>query len=88
MSDGGKRVTIADSNGNLVTLYLEYDGIIQAVNGNEINVQVERGGEKTLTIPNEVVIEDEDNVGLNRGVEIEWIVNSDGQIESVELERD
>lgn len=88
LSDGGKRVTITDSNGRLVTLYLEYDGIIQAVNGDEVTVQVERGGEQTLTIPSEVVIEDEDHVGLNKGVEIEWVVNSNGQIESVELEKD
>lgn len=88
LSDGGKRVTITDSNGRLVTLYLEYDGIIQAVNGDEVTVQVERGGEQTLTIPSEAIIEDEDHVGLNRDVEIEWVVNSNGQIESVELEQD
>lgn len=86
LTDGGKRVIITDANGGLVTLYLEYEGSIQAVQGDEVTVQVEQGGEQTLTIPSEVIIEDEEYVGLNKGVEIEWVVNSDGQIESVELE--
>ncbi|GGH15135.1 hypothetical protein [Paenibacillus segetis] len=86
LTDGGKRVTITDPKGEIVLRQLEYDGIIQAVNGNQVTVQVEHGGQQTLTIPSHIVIEDEDNLGLNKGVEIEWTVDTDGQIQSVELD--
>ncbi|WP_438349670.1 hypothetical protein ACP8HI_03060 [Paenibacillus sp. FA6] len=86
LSDGGKRMTITDSNHGIVMRHLEYDGVILAVKGNEVTVQVERGGQQTLTIPNDIVIDDEDKLGLNKGVEIEWEVDTDGQILSVELD--
>ena len=86
LTDGGKRVTITDPNQTIVLQQIEYEGIITAVNGDQVTVQVEGGGEQTLTIPSNVVIEDEDKLGLNKGVEIDWTVNAEGQIESVELE--
>jgi ABC-type Fe3+-hydroxamate transport system substrate-binding protein len=86
LSDGGKLVTISNSNGEPVIQNLEYDGIIKTVDGNTVNVELEKGKEKTLTIPDDVVIEDEDNLGLKSGVEIEWVYNSEGKIESVELD--
>ncbi|MEK4037126.1 hypothetical protein NYE44_04275 [Paenibacillus sp. FSL L8-0493] len=86
LSDGGKRVTITDQNQKNVLQQIEYDGRITAVKDKQITVQVEGGKEQTLTIPDHIVIEDEDKLGLNNGVEIEWTVNADGQIESVELD--
>lgn len=86
LTDGGKRVTITDSSQNIVLQQIEYDGRITAANGKQVTVKVEGGTEQTITIPDQVVIEDEDNLGLNKGVEIEWTVNANGQIESVELE--
>ncbi|MNO75733.1 hypothetical protein D3C76_667900 [compost metagenome] len=86
LSDCGKRTTITDLNGDIVTLNIEYDGHIMSVNGKHVTVHVERGGEQILTIPDQVVIEDEDNLGLKPNVEIEWVVDRDGQIESVELD--
>lgn len=86
LTDGGKRITITDSNNEIVMQHLEYEGMILTVNGNEVTVQVEDGGQQTLNIPNKVVIEDDEKLGLNKGVEIEWEVNTDGQIQSVELD--
>ncbi|MEK5413990.1 hypothetical protein BSK49_15530 [Paenibacillus odorifer] len=86
LTDGGKQVTITDSNQKIVLQQIEYDGRITAVKGKQVTVQVEGGKEQTLTIPDHIVIEDEDKLGLNNGVEIEWTVNADGQIESVELD--
>ncbi|WP_144025004.1 hypothetical protein [Paenibacillus odorifer] len=86
LTDGGKRVTITDPNHKIVLQQIEYDGRITAVKGKQVTVQVEGGKEQTLTIPDHIVIEDEDKLGLNNGVEIEWTVNADGQIESVELD--
>lgn len=86
LTDGGKRVTITNPNQTIVLQQIEYDGIIKEVNGDQVTVKVEGGGEQTLTIPKHVVLDDDDNVGLNKGVEIEWTVNADGQIESVELD--
>ncbi|WP_340011937.1 hypothetical protein MHI32_04160 [Paenibacillus sp. FSL H7-0690] len=86
LTDGGKRVTITDPNQKIVLQQIEYDGRITAVKGKQVTVQVEGGKEQTLTIPDHIVIEDEDKLGLNNGVEIEWTVNADGQIESVELD--
>lgn len=86
LTDGGKRITITDASDKIVLRNLEYEGIITEATGNQVTVQVKNGGQQTLTIPSQVVIEDEDNLGLNKGVEIEWTLNTDGQIESVELE--
>lgn len=86
LTDGGKRKTITDPNGNTIMKYIEYEGIILKANGNKVEVQVKQGGTQTLSIPKEVVIEDEDKLGLKQGVEIEWEVNTDGQIQSVELD--
>ncbi|MHA0857441.1 hypothetical protein [Paenibacillus sp. CMAA1364] len=86
LSDGGKHVTITDPNGEVVIQKIEYDGVIQSVQGNQVTVKVDQGGQQTITIPNNIVIDDEDNFGLNKGVEIEWEVDTDGQILSVELD--
>ncbi|MNO40664.1 hypothetical protein D3C76_308190 [compost metagenome] len=86
LSDGGKRVTITDPNQKVVLQQIEYEGRITAANGKQVTVKVEGGAEQTITIPDHVVIEDEDKLGLNKGIEIEWTVNAEGQIESVELD--
>ncbi|MEK4291673.1 hypothetical protein [Paenibacillus sp. FSL R5-0914] len=86
LTDGGKRVTITDPSQKIVLQQIEYDGKITTSNGKQVTVKVEGGGEQTLTIPDHVVIEDEDKLGLMPGVDIEWTVNAEGQIESVELE--
>ncbi len=86
LTDGGKLKTIRDSNNNIIEQYIEYEGIIMKVNGNKVEVQVKHGENRTLNIPDEIVIEDEDGVGLKQGIEIEWEVNMDGSIQSVELE--
>ena len=86
LSDGGKRITITDLNRKVIMRQLEYEGVILEVAGDEVTVQVERGGQQTLTIPSDVVIDDEDKLGLNKGVEIEWEVDTDGEIISVELD--
>lgn len=86
LTDGGKRVTITDPSQKIVLQQIEYDGKITTSNGKQVTVKVEGGGEQTLTIPEHVVIEDEDKLGLMPGVDIEWTVNAEGQIESVELE--
>ncbi|OAB37196.1 hypothetical protein PMSM_03710 [Paenibacillus macquariensis subsp. macquariensis] len=86
LSDGGKRITITDPNGGVVMKHIEYEGVILSVNGKKVDVQVEHGGKQTLTIPNEIVIEDDENLGLVKGVEIEWDVDTEGKIQSVELE--
>lgn len=86
LTDGGKRVTITDPSQKIVLHQIEYDGRITAANGKQVTVKVEGGGEQTITIPDHVVIEDEDKLGLKTGVEIEWTVNAEGQIESVELD--
>ncbi|MNV78729.1 hypothetical protein D3C71_1722370 [compost metagenome] len=65
---------------------IEYDGRITTSKGKQVTVKVEGGGEQSITIPDHVVIEDEDKLGLMPGVDIEWTVNAEGQIESVELE--
>lgn len=86
LTDGGKRVTITDPSQKIVLQQIEYEGKITTSNGKQVTVKVEGGGEQTLTIPDHVVIEDEDKLGLMPGVDIEWTVNAEGQIESVELE--
>lgn len=86
LTDGGKRITITDASDKIVLRNLEYEGLITEATGNKVTVQVKNGGQQTLNIPSQIVIEDEDNLGLNKGVEIEWTLNTDGQIESVELE--
>ncbi|WP_339244938.1 hypothetical protein [Paenibacillus sp. FSL F4-0243] len=86
LTDGGKRVTITDATQKIVLQQIEYDGKITTSNGKQVTVKVEGGGEQSITIPDHVVIEDEDMLGLMPGVDIEWTVNAEGQIESVELE--
>ncbi|AIQ22096.1 hypothetical protein H70737_04025 [Paenibacillus sp. FSL H7-0737] len=86
LTDGGKRVTITDATQKIVLQQIEYDGKITTANGKQVTVRVEGGGEQSITIPDHVVIEDEDMLGLMPGVDIEWTVNAEGQIESVELE--
>ncbi|MUG46701.1 hypothetical protein [Paenibacillus woosongensis] len=86
LTDGGKRIMITDPSGGLVLLNLEYEGIIQEVSGRKVTVQLEHGGQRTITIPDNMTIEDDDNLGLNKGVEIEWTVDADGNIQSVELD--
>jgi PBP1b-binding outer membrane lipoprotein LpoB len=86
LTDGGKLVTITDPNQKIVLQQIEYEGRITAANGKQVTVNVEGGAEQTITIPDHVVIEDEDKLGLNKGIEIEWTVNAEGQIESVELD--
>ncbi|WP_440961415.1 hypothetical protein ACN6KS_04050 [Paenibacillus nitricinens] len=86
LTDGGKRVTITDPSQKIVLQQIEYEGKITTSNGRQVTVKVEGGGEQTLAIPDHVVIEDEDKLGLMPGVDIEWTVNAEGQIESVELE--
>lgn len=86
LTDGGKRVTITNASGEVVVYKLEYEGRILAVNGAEVTVQVDQGEEKTITIPEQIIVEDDDQLGLNPGVEIEWEVDADGNIQSVELE--
>ncbi|GAB6989247.1 hypothetical protein [Paenibacillus pini] len=86
LTDGGELKTITDPNGNISRKYIEYEGIILKANGNTVDVQVEHGGKQTITIPKDVTIEDKDKVGLKQGIEIEWEVNMDGQIQNVELD--
>lgn len=86
LTDGGKLITISDPNGEIVMENIEYDGVIKSVNGDKIIVQVEQGQEKTIVIPSEIIIEDEDNLGMKSGVQIEWVINAEGHIESVELD--
>ncbi|GAA0137439.1 hypothetical protein YSY43_42800 [Paenibacillus sp. YSY-4.3] len=86
LTDGGKRVTITDASGGLVLLNLEYEGTILGASGRVVTVQLDHGGQQTITIPDNLTIEDDDNLGLNKGVEIEWAVDADGNIQSVELD--
>jgi len=86
LTDGGKRITITDPNGGVVMKHIEYEGVILSVNGKKVDVQVEHGGQQTITIPSEIVVEDDENLGLVKGVEIEWDVDTEGKIQSVELE--
>ncbi|MEK5478012.1 hypothetical protein NYE70_13890 [Paenibacillus sp. FSL R5-0407] len=86
LTDGGKRVKITDANGGIVVLNLEYEGTILKADGKKVTVQVDQGEQKTITIPDTIVIEDDDHLGLNKGVEIEWNVDADGNIQSVELD--
>lgn len=86
LTDGGKLITISDPNGEIVMENIEYDGVIKSVNGDKIIVQVEKGQEQTIVIPSEIIVEDEDNLGIKSGVQIEWVINAEGHIESVELD--
>ncbi|WHY20189.1 hypothetical protein QNH28_03975 [Paenibacillus sp. G2S3] len=86
LTDGGKRVTITDATQKIVLQQIEYDGRITTSKGKQVTIKVEGGGEQSITIPDHLVIEDEDKLGLMPGVDIEWTVNAEGQIESVELE--
>lgn len=84
--DGGERITISDSTGKVKAIFAEYDGVITSVNGMVITVKVEHDGERTITIPKDAYIDDEEGLGLKVGNEIEWTVNDKGVIEKVEIE--
>lgn len=88
LSDGGKRVTLTAPDGTRSVRYIEYDGVITAVNNKTLSIRVDHGADKTITIPEHATIDDEDAVGFNVGVEIEWTIDDAGQIESIELDRD
>lgn len=86
LKDGGKRVTITDPNGKATVRKVEYEGIVSAVNGSQVTVQLDRGGEKTLDVPNHIAVDDETGQGFKAGREIEWDVDQDGAILKIELE--
>ena len=86
LSDGGKRVTIGKNNGRVFVYYIEYEGVITAVNDRQVTVQLKSGQTKQITIPEQVVIEDDDQLGLRPGVKIEWEIDRNGDIISVELD--
>lgn len=86
LTDGGKLKTITDANQKIVTREIEYEGIIIAVNGQKVTVQVEEGVQKTITITETADLKDKANLGLKPGVEIEWEIEMNGKIVSVELE--
>lgn len=88
LSDGGERITLTAPDGSRSVRFIEYEGVITAVNDRTLTIQVKRGTEKTITVPEQTVIDDEDAVGFHTGVEIDWTVNNEGQIESIELDRD
>jgi len=86
LSDGGKRVTIGKNNGRVFVYYIEYEGVISEVSGRQVTVQFKGGQTKQLNIPEQVVIEDDDQLGLKPGVNIEWEIDRNGEIISAELE--
>ncbi|MFD2115237.1 hypothetical protein ACFSTH_05380 [Paenibacillus yanchengensis] len=86
LSDGGKRVMITRNNGTVIVYYIEYEGLITAVNGRQVTVQVKYGPPQTITIPDQIIIEDDDQLGLKPGVQIEWEIDRFGQLISVELD--
>lgn len=88
LSDGGKRITVSAPDGTRTVQFIEYEGVITAVNDKTLTIKVEQGTEKTITIPDTVPVEDDDAVGFKAGVEIEWTIDDKGQIESVELDQD
>ncbi|MBG9795757.1 hypothetical protein ABD76_26195 [Paenibacillus dendritiformis] len=86
LKDGGKRVTITDPNGNATVRKIEYEGTISSVSGSEVTVQLEHGGEKTIKIPQNIIVDDETGQGFKIGTEIEWVVDPDGTILKVQLD--
>ncbi|WII38349.1 hypothetical protein [Paenibacillus thiaminolyticus] len=86
LKDGGKRVTITDPNGKATVRKVEYEGIISAVNGSNVTVQLEHGGEKTIEVGNHMIADDETGQGFKAGTEIEWEVDQDGTILNIELD--
>lgn len=86
LKDGGKRVTITDPNGNATVRKIEYEGTISSVSGSEITVQLEHGGEKTIEIPPNIIVDDETGQGFKIGTEIEWVVDPVGTIRKVQLD--
>ncbi|TDL50415.1 hypothetical protein E2R60_23105 [Paenibacillus dendritiformis] len=86
LKDGGKRVTITDPNGKATVRKIEYEGTISSVSGSEVTVQLEHGGEKTIEIPQNIIVDDETGQGFKIGTEIEWVVDPDGTIRKVQLD--
>ncbi|CAH8706444.1 hypothetical protein M5W83_02460 [Paenibacillus thiaminolyticus] len=86
LKDGGKRVTITDPNGKATVRKVEYEGMISAVDGSSVTVQLEHGGEKTIEVGNHMIADDETGQGFKAGTEIEWDVDQDGTILNIELD--
>lgn len=86
LKDGGKRVTITDPNGKPTVRKVEYEGIISTVDGSNVTVQLEHGGEKTIEVGNHMIADDETGQGFKVGTEIEWDVDQDGTILNIELD--
>jgi hypothetical protein len=86
LKDGGKRVTITDPNGKATVRKVEYEGMISAVDGSSVTVQLEHGGEKTIEVGNHMIVDDETGQGFKVGTEIEWDVDQDGTILNIELD--
>ncbi|MDG0876101.1 hypothetical protein L5D93_28285 [Paenibacillus thiaminolyticus] len=49
-----------------------YEGVSSEVNGSQLTVQLEHGGEKTIDVSSRGPIDDETGQGFKAGVEIEW----------------
>ncbi|RJG21776.1 hypothetical protein [Paenibacillus thiaminolyticus] len=86
LKDGGKRVTITDPNGKATVRKVEYEGMISAVDGSSVTVQLEHGGEKTIEVGNHMIVDDETGQGFKAGTGIEWDVDQDGTILNIELD--
>lgn len=86
LKDGGKRVTITDPNGKATVRKVEYEGMISAVDGSNVTVQLQHGGEKTIEVGNHMFADDETGQGFKAGTEIEWDVDQDGTILNIELD--
>lgn len=86
LKDGGKRVTITDPNGKATVRKVEYEGMISAVNGSNVTVQLQHGGEKTIEVGNHMSADDETGQDFKAGTEIEWEVDQDGTILNIEFD--
>ncbi|MGG4398180.1 hypothetical protein ABEX25_28315 [Paenibacillus thiaminolyticus] len=86
LKGGGKRVTVTDPNGKATVRKVEYEGMISAVDGSNVTVQLEHGGEKTIEVGNHMIADDETGQGFKVGTEIEWDVDQDGTILNIELD--
>lgn len=61
-------------------------GMISAVDGSNVTVQLHHGGEKTVEVGNHMIADDETGQGFKVGTEIEWDVDQDGTILNIELD--
>lgn len=86
MKDGSEHVVITNPEGNIQVDKREYEGLITAVNGQSLTVQLKRGLEKQITIPAGAKLEDDTGKGYQVGLEIEWSQDADGNILEVELD--